>query len=157
MLSIVQTAGVVGRVVWGWLGDMTGDSLRLLVMLGMVTVACCFLMTWVTPEWPMPLLGVFLTVFGGTAIGWNGLFLAEIARRSPQGQVGQATGAAVVWNFAGILIGPALFGAVYRSIGSYSVTYGLLSVIATGALALLIASWRAARAEDARQLAGSPG
>lgn len=157
MLSIVQSAGVVGRIVWGWLGDMTGDSLRLLVMLCLITIACCVLMTWVTPGWPVPLLGVLLTVFGVTAIGWNGLFLAEIARRSPQGQVGQATGAAVVWNFAGILIGPALFGAVYRSIGSYSLTYGLLSVIATGALALLIASWRAARAEDARQLAGSAG
>ena len=150
MLSIVQSAGVAGRVIWGWLGDATGDSLGLLVKLGMVMVACCLLMAWVTPGWPAPALGLLLSVFGATAIGWNGLFLAEIARRSPQGQVGQATGAAVVWNFAGILIGPALFAGAYRSIGSYALTYGLLSVVAVGALGLLIASHRAARAEAVR-------
>lgn len=48
-----------------------------------------------------------------------------------------ATGGAMMWNFAGILIGPALFATVYKFVGSYALTFGLLALIAAAGLALL--------------------
>jgi hypothetical protein len=71
--------------------------------------------------------------------------MAEVARHSPQGMVSVATAGALVWNYFGTLSGPALFATVYRWNGSYSFTYGLLTVVAAaglGFLALYAASIR---------------
>lgn len=54
------------------------------------------------------------------------------------------------WNFAGILIGPALFATVYKFIGSYALTYGLLALIAAAGLGLLLMCAAAARRETAK-------
>ncbi len=149
MLSLVQGAGVAGRILWGWAGDRTGDSLRVLIMMSAIAVGCCVLTAFLSPAWPVPVLAALFIVFGATAVGWNGVYLAEVARRSPPGQVGAAAGGAVAWTFGGILIGPAVFATVYKAVGSYAHTYGLLTVIAVAALALLMASARAARREAA--------
>lgn len=149
MLSLVQGAGVAGRVLWGWIGDRTGNSLRVLTIMSAIAVGCCVLIAFVSPSWPVPLLAALYVVFGATAVGWNGLYIAEVARRSPPGQVGAAAGGAVAWTFCGILIGPAVFAAVYKVVGSYTQTFGLLTVIAIAALGLLVASDQAARREAA--------
>jgi len=84
-------------------------------------------------------------VFGATAIGWNGLYTAEVARRSPEGQVSLVTGGAMVWNFAGILSGPTAFTLAYKSIGSYTATFALVIVVAVLTLFALRAAQRAIR------------
>jgi MFS-type transporter involved in bile tolerance (Atg22 family) len=50
-----------------------------------------------------------------------------------------------VWNFAGILIGPALFALTYRINGSYAQTYGLLSLFAVAGFAFLLMTAASAR------------
>jgi len=47
--------------------------------------------------------------FGGTAIGWNGVYLAEIARKAPPGKAGLATGGALFFTYFGVLLGPPAF------------------------------------------------
>ena len=90
-------------------------------------------------------LGAFFSsVFGATAIGWNGLYTAEVARHSPPGQVSVVTGGAMVWNFAGILAGPTAFTLAYRLVGSYSWTFGLTALVAVATLLALHAGRRAA-------------
>ena len=145
ILSLVQASGIAGRVMWGWVADRTGDCLGLLGKLCMTMVACCAAMVFLWPSWPAGLTGFVFMIFGASAVGWNGLFLAEVARCSPRGLVSVATGGAMVWNFAGILIGPALFAAAYRLIGSYAWTYGLLSVIAAGGLCMVLLAAAAGR------------
>ena len=51
------------------------------------------------PGWPPWLLFVFAAVFGATAVGWNGVFLAEVARLAPQDRIGEATGGLPVLHF----------------------------------------------------------
>ncbi len=53
---------------------------------------------------------------------------AQIARLSPPGMVSVATGGVMVWIFAGILVGPALFAAAYLVIGSYTEMFGYLAI-----------------------------
>lgn len=103
------------------------------------------MMALVTPQWPRALTALLFLVFGASAIGWNGLFLAEVARLSPQGKVSVATSGAMVWNFAGILIGPALFALIYRMNGSYTFTFGLLSLFAIGGFVFLLLTAAGAR------------
>lgn len=130
LLSVAQASGVIGRVVWGWITDRFGDGLKMLFRLNTVTLACCALTAMVSPRWPMLALVLLYIVFGASVIGWNGIFLAEVARRSPPGMVSLATGAAMVWNFGGILVGPATFATAYRWTGSYTATFGWLTIIA---------------------------
>lgn len=147
MLSVAQGAGVAGRIAWGWIADRCGNCLGLLLTLSAVMVVCCAVMALLTPQWPRAVTASLFLVFGASAVGWNGLFLAEVARLSPPGKVSVATSGAMVWNFAGILIGPALFALIYRVNGSYTFTFGLLSLFAIGGfLSLLLATAHARRA-----------
>jgi nitrate/nitrite transporter NarK len=140
MLSVAQGAGVTARILWGWIADRSGDCLGVLRKIGGVIVVCCFVLSWMTPAWPRVATALLFLVFGATAIGWNGLFLAEVAARSPQGKVGVATAGAMVWNFTGILLGPALFALCVRFSGSYTQAYGWLTAFALAGFVLL---WRA--------------
>jgi predicted MFS family arabinose efflux permease len=138
MLSLVHGAGVTARVVWGWVADRTGDSLGLLAKLAATTTACCIVLAFLTSSWPPSLLAAFFVIFGAAAVGWNGLFVAEVARCSPRGSASVATSAAMTWNFGGILLGPAVFASVYRLTGSYTQTFGLLSVVGLAGLVAVL-------------------
>lgn len=149
MLSVAQIAGVLGRIGWGWLADRTGDSLRMLQYLTAGSLVCCVAIAFLQPGWPALLTALLFAVFGATAIGWNGLYTAEVARRSPPGQVSVATGGAMVWNFAGILAGPTTFTLVYQLVGSYAWTFGFIAVIAVATLLALRAGQHAVQGESA--------
>lgn len=145
LLSVVQISGVAGRIGWGWAADHSGSGLAVLLQLNVIMIVCCLLTAFVSPHWPAFALLLLCIAFGGTAVGWNGIFLAEVARHSPPGMVGVATGGAMVWSFGGILIGPALFATVYKWDGSYTATFGWLTVIAVLGLACILAARRAER------------
>jgi len=146
MLSVAQIAGVLGRIAWGWIADRSGDCMAALQYLTLVSVLCCAVIFFLTPGWPVWLTALLYAVFGATAIGWNGLYTAEVARRSPQGQVSLVTGGAMVWNFAGILTGPTAFTLLYKVIGSYTATFGAVIVVAILTLFALHAGKRAMQA-----------
>lgn len=147
MLSVAQIAGVTGRIAWGWLADRTGDSLRVLQGLSSGMLLCCMVIVFLRPGWPVPLTALLFALLGATAIGWNGLYTAEVARRSPPGQVSVVTGGAMVWNFGGILAGPAAFTLIYAWLGSYARAYGTMAVVAMVILLALHAAHRAQRRE----------
>ncbi len=147
MLSVAQIFGVLGRIAWGWLADRSGDSLRVLQWLTCGMLLCCAVIAFLQPDWPVPLTALLFAVFGATAIGWNGLYTAEVARRSPPGQVSIATGGAMVWNFGGILAGPTAFTLVYKGLGSYAWTYGTMAVMVVVIFLALHAARRAERGE----------
>lgn len=145
MLSVAQVAGVLGRIAWGWVADRSGDCMASLQYLTLASIACSGIIMFLTPGWPVLLTALLFAVFGATAIGWNGLYTAEVARRSPEGQVSLVTGGAMVWNFAGILSGPTAFTLAYKSIGSYTATFALVIVVAVLTLFALRAAQRAIR------------
>jgi hypothetical protein len=75
--------------------------------------------------------------FGVTASGWNGVFLAEVARLAPEGRVGEATGAVLMFGFAGLVLGPLVMAGV-AAVANLSVAYGLLGLSTLiGTLALM--------------------
>lgn len=144
-LSLVQVAGVVGRVFWGWVADRVGDGLALLAVLGGISAACASAVALWGTSWPVGAVEGLFVVFGLVAIGWNGVYLAEVARMSPPGQVGAATGGSLSVTFAGVLVGPALFAAAYGPIGSYTVTFALPALAAVAGAWLVLSARAAAR------------
>jgi hypothetical protein len=69
-------------------------------------------------------------------VGWNGVFLAEIARIAPQGRTSEATGGCLFFTFLGVVVTPPIFNSVLAMAGSYPVAY---AVFAAPALAVGIA------------------
>jgi predicted MFS family arabinose efflux permease len=145
-LSLTQVMGVAGRVIWGWLADRVGDGLGVLAALGLLMALGAALAMTLGPGWTTTAVLLAIGLFGATAIGWNGVYIAEIARLSPPGTVGTATGGSLSIIFAGVLVGPSVFAALYAGLGSYTQTFALPVLFSiVGALAVMVARGRARR------------
>lgn len=118
VLAATQAAGVAGRLLAGALADRLGAR-PVMAGLGLSMAACAFASAS-AGAWPMAAMLALYILFGASAIGWNGVYLAEVARRAPAGGVGTATSAALVVTFAGVMAGPATFGAMVQA----GLTYG---------------------------------
>ncbi len=143
VLSAVQVSGVVGRLSWGWLADRVGNGMSVLVGVGLTMAAAAAVSGGLGPAWPGQAVVAVLLVFGITAIGWNGVYLAEVARMTPVEQVGRVTGASLFFTFGGVLLGPTGFTAIYGALGSYTATYGLLTVVSLAGVTLVSLARRA--------------
>lgn len=146
MLSMVQIAGMAGRLAFGWIADRSSHAITVLILTSVAAAAGCIVSVFISATWPAFALALFYMFFGVVAYGWNGVMHAQIARLSPPGMVSVATGGVMVWIFAGILAGPALFALAYRSIGSYTSMFGFLAIGALLSAALAACAVRADRA-----------
>jgi sugar phosphate permease len=140
-LSASQGAGVVGRVLWGWIADRGPGARLMLGVLCAMMMACGLVMPLWDAGSPRALVLMALVVYGATAIGWNGVFLAAVARLAPPGQAGVATGGTLAFTYLGVVVGPPLFGVV----ASVSSDYGLAFAATAAPLALCLLALRPAR------------
>lgn len=128
ILAAVQIAGVSGRILWGAVADRIKNGMLMLIILGTVMSIVTIVTSQSSTDWPISVLyGVFI-LFGMTAIGWNGIYLAEVAKHSPVGQVGAATGGSLSITYTGILMGSPLFILIYNNMDSYAQTFGILAI-----------------------------
>ena len=125
-LTVAQAAGVVGRILWGYVADRLVSPMRLLAGLALAMSASAILVGLFTPSWPLAAILAVCASFGGTAIAWNGVLLAQVARYSPPGRAGEVTGATTFMTFLGVTLVPGLFSAVLSTIGSYLVGYSAI-------------------------------
>jgi MFS family permease len=129
IFSAAQIAGVLGRVIWGAVADRILDPRRVLAILGMTMALCGAAASSFSAPWPLwAVLGICL-LYGATAVGWNGVFLAEVARLAPDGRVAIVTGGTQFFTFAGVFIGPPVFGAVAAAAGSYAAGFALIAAL----------------------------
>lgn len=141
MLAVATTAGIVGRIAWGAVADRSGRPAAVLGLVGIAMAAAAATMAVSSPEWPRVAMIVLCAAFGGTAIGWNGVYLAEVAREAPAGKTVEATGGALFFTFFGVLITPPLFAAIVEGGGSYGLAFAVVA-----APTLLCGLWLMARA-----------
>lgn len=136
-LSAAMIAGIVGRVLWGVAADYFGNARATLALLGVMMAVCALLMALVTKAWPFSAVLLLCAVYGASAIGWNGVYIAEIARVAPEGNVAIATGASLAVTYLGVVVGPFFFWLIVTLTGSYAAAFGLAAV-ATLAAAISI-------------------
>lgn len=122
-LSVSQAAGVVGRVLWGYVSDRWMGARRMLAVLAALVSVCALLTAALQPMLPALLVLVVLALFGASAIGWNGVYLAEVAREAPAGQASIATGGTLAITFLGVVMGPPAFGALSGATGSLRIGF----------------------------------
>ena len=131
VLTVANIAGVVGRIAWGGFADFHLAPRALLGWLGIAAGGCAFVTAAFDTTWPLAAILVTSAVFGGTAIGWNGVMLSEVARLAPANRVGAITGASGFVTFGGVMIGPPVFALISAVTGEYRhgfVTFGVLTV-----------------------------
>jgi sugar phosphate permease len=141
-LTVAQAAGVSGRMLWGYVSDRWLGATMMLIVIAVLLVIGAVGTALLGPESSPWFLFPVLVIFGSSAIGWNGVFLAEIARQAPKGQAGMATGGTLCITFLGVMVGPPLFGVLASVLSSYGLSYGALAVLGILILMLLIPLYR---------------
>lgn len=127
-LSLAQVGGIVGRIAWGYVSDRWLGARRSLALLAGLMAVCTLGTALLTAQVPPLLLSALLVVFGASAIGWNGVYLAEVARRAPPGMASMATGGTLAVTFFGTVLGPLLFGALASVGGGYRAGFAALAL-----------------------------
>ncbi len=145
LLSALQVSGVVGRIVIGSAADRFFGGLPTLVGLGGITACLALLTGTLSPHWPVLWVFAILLPFGAAALGWNGVYLAELAHAAEPAQIPRVTGASLFFTYGGVLVGPPCFAALHDVVGSYTLTYALSALPAVVGAAILIWSKREAR------------
>lgn len=142
VLAAVQVMGAVGRLLWGHVADRIHSGLAVLTGLAALMAVVSTTILFVSPQWPLAAVIAAFMLLGLTGVGWNGVYLSEVARLSPLRAVGSVTGTAMFVTFAGVLVGPTLFSSVHNHVGSYIGSYGVLTGLAIIGGCLAAATWR---------------
>ncbi|MCL4744596.1 MAG: MFS transporter [Burkholderiaceae bacterium] len=136
-LTVSQTAAVGGRILWGWLADGRFGARTTLMMLCTMMIASCLSMTLIDAGTPQYLVLAMVGIYGASALGWNGIYLAAVARIAPPGQAGFATSGTLAYTYLGVALGLPGFGVLAAAIGSFGIAYAVLGVPLAACLYLL--------------------
>jgi MFS family permease len=139
VMAVSQVASVFGRIAWGIVADRHLKRRTMLGLLGLGMGLSALATLAATPAWPNWLLFAYAAAFGATAVGWNGVYLAEVAHLAPPGQIGAATGGCLFFTFLGVVVAPPLFNLALVLAGSYAAAYAAFGAasLAIGARLLL--------------------
>jgi MFS family permease len=138
VFAVMQGVGVVARIFWGWLSDRAATSRTLLSLIGIGIVVSTMTANEMGPGWPLLAVISVSAVMGATAVGWNGIYLAEVARVVPQERVGAATGGVLMFTFLGIVAGPSTFGLLVQYTGQYTAGFALMNFLVAIAVLMLL-------------------
>jgi MFS family permease len=129
-LSVTQFGGMAGRILWGYVADRWLGASRMLLILAAMMALGALATSTLTHDTPKSVVIALLLAFGASAIGWNGVYLAEVAKRAPEGMASVATGGTLVFTFFGVVVGPPVFGALSALFGTYRAGFTALVVVA---------------------------
>ena len=144
VMAVSQLASVAGRVLWGVLADRVFARRTMLGLLGIGMGFSALVTLAASPGWPAWLLFLFAAAFGSTAVGWNGVYLAEVARLAPAGKISEATGGCLFFTFLGVVVTPPAFNVVLAFSSSYPAAYAVFGVPALAIGVWLLAARGAA-------------
>lgn len=145
LFSLAVASAIVARVVLGAIADRLGDCKIVLAALGFAMGATAIgfmLLPRGAPTWEIVVLGV---VFASSSLTWSGIFLAEAVPYAPEGQIGTLIGALLIFTYTGSIIGPALFGLILTTVGSYPLAFAVIGVPALLSGVAILALRRSAR------------
>lgn len=150
IMAAVQITGIAGRILWGWFADQLGNGLGALLVAAVVTMAGALATSAMTPAWPLWLATAVLCAFSFSGLGWNGIYLAEVARLAPREHVARASGGSLFFTFAGVVLGPPAFSLVRLALDSYTLAFAALAAVAAAGFALIHAAARASARQSGR-------
>ncbi len=148
VFAVMQAAGIVGRIALGYLADRLGSGRLVLAATAAASAATTLALAATSPAWPPSALIMLAAVAGVTVSSWNGLQVAEIARRAPPRLIGEAASGATLLVFLGYVLGPALFATLVSATGRFDLAFLAASLVTLLALPGLVRNPRQTPARD---------
>jgi MFS family permease len=137
VFAVMQASSVLGRVSLGWIADHVASSNTTLAIASLGSAVSTILLGLSTPAWPVWAF-VVLSAFAGIAVsGWNGVQIAEVARRSPPELIGEAAAGSVILIFVANMLTPVAFAAFVAVTGRYDVAFLVSAAFSLVCLPLL--------------------
>jgi MFS family permease len=138
LLTAANLAGAFSRVFWSWMSDRLGGRRKpLLVSIVALAAGCALSLAWLPVGTPLWFKAVIVTLFGATALGWQGLHFSLLTELSPRGLEGRVVGFGLIFTSIGIALAPPVFGFVVEQTSSYTVGWLVLALIYAVGLGLL--------------------
>lgn len=132
VLGVAQAGGLVGRLGWGFVSGRFCSARALLAALAVGMAVSATIVALLPEKTPLPILFPVAFLFGLTASGWNGVFLAEIARIAPEGRIAEVTGAVLMASYGGLFAAPLLI-SLLAGLGGLPLAYCALALLAVAA------------------------
>ncbi len=118
--AVMQVAGVVARILLGWIADRTGNATRNLVVQAFVAAASVAALALLPVGAPSAALMGLCGLAGFVGASWNGISLAEVARVSPPDRVSDVTSGSTLFVFLAYVAGPSAFSLAVTLTGSWA-------------------------------------
>jgi len=123
VFAVMQTTSMLGRVTLGWIADHVMSSTMTLAIASLGSAVSTILLGFSTTAWPLWSF-VVLSAFAGIAVsGWNGVQIAEVARRSAPELIGETTAGSVILIFMTNMLTPVAFAAFVALTGRYDLAF----------------------------------
>src|SRR6185436_5096886 len=111
VFAVMQTSSMFGRVTLGWIADRITTGAMTLMIASIGSAVSTILLGLSTLAWPLWAF-LLLSAFAGIAVsGWNGVQIAEVARRSVPELIGESAAGAVILIFLSNMLTPVAFAA----------------------------------------------
>ena len=135
-LAVATMAGAGARIVFGITTARFGRAMLHLALIGLLTGVA-----WALLLWPLPSdlrLTAVSALLGMTAMGWNGVLLAELGRAAPPGRTAEAVATGTSFAYLGVLVAPLAFVQLDHLLGSKAGALAGLAALAVIAGAMLL-------------------
>lgn len=131
---LIPILSVIGRLSFGWLGDVFGQKYLLAISFLLQSLGLAFLYTARDDSQ----IALFLILFGPAIGGSLVLRPAIIRRQFGRRSFGSIQGLVVAIMTVGGIIGPALAGWVFDVTGSYGIAWVTFAVLTTAAAVIIL-------------------
>ncbi len=131
IFAISQVCAVVARIFWGVVGSRWLQPRWVLAGLGVMMGITSVFLGLMNDSWTMQSILIIAILISITAIGWNGILLAEVARLAPDGDVAGTTGGVIGFASFGSMIFPVAYGIILSLTNSFSIGFFIAAIPAT--------------------------
>jgi MFS family permease len=132
IFAVMQMSSMLGRVCLGFIADRVTSGAATLAIAAVGSAVTTILLGLSTSNWPMWAFVLLAAVAGIAVSGWNGVQIAEVARRSPPELIGETAAGAVILIFTTNMLTPIAFAAFVAITKRYDVAF-----LITGAFSLI--------------------
>ena len=130
VFATLHVAGIVSRIVCGAIADRYIAARWILVMMAMTLCIALLLIMNLSSAWPVVAVYLVIILAGISGNGWVGLYFAELARLAPSERVAAIAAGSQFVMYAGIVLGPLVFGVMLGTGGSYAAGFGMFAILA---------------------------
>jgi sugar phosphate permease len=131
LLTIVQVAGIAGRLLWGAISDLIFGGRRRGVLLAILLLAAAgsLAMSFARPGATWWLWVPVIWILGFATMGSPGIYIALISDLAPQQHASLTMGVALTFILGSTVVVPPLFGALVDISASYRLAWLALGIL----------------------------